>query len=250
MPRSGSMARAVGVLVLSAATVSPLVLTTTVAASQSPTAAPSASVAADPRWRHAVAWGSNAEGQVGVGSTTPVFVSPISVDGVALGFRHVSAGESHSLAVAADGTVYAWGLNDRGQVGVEASAVPHLPHRRVPVRVAGLSGFTKVAAGFAHSLALRSDGTVWAWGENLDGQLGDGGRSDRHMPAQVPGLSGVVAIAAGEAHSLALRSDGTVWAWGSNTSGQLGDGTNTPSADPDCRPGRDEGGRDRCRPHP
>ncbi len=85
---------------------------------------------------------------------------------------------------------------------------------------------TLTASAF-HSLALKSDGTVWAWGWNGYGQLGDGTTTSRYTPVQVSGLTGVVAIAAGYYHSLALKSDGTVWAWGRNVYGQLGDGTTT-----------------------
>jgi len=85
----------------------------------------------------------------------------------------------------------------------------------------------QIAAGGYHSLALRINGTVWAWGRNGNGQLGDGTNSERRTPVQVSNLTGVVAIAAGGSHSLALKSDGTVWAWGVNGSGQLGDGTNS-----------------------
>ncbi|HZH78690.1 MAG TPA: RCC1 repeat-containing protein, partial [Archangium sp.] len=81
--------------------------------------------------------------------------------------------------------------------------------------------------GFSHSLAVRPDGTVWAWGNNTYGQLGDGTNTRRHTPVRVNGLSGVVAVAAGGGHSVAVRGDGTVWTWGNNMFGQLGDGTTT-----------------------
>jgi alpha-tubulin suppressor-like RCC1 family protein len=91
--------------------------------------------------------------------------------------------------------------------------------------VAGLINVATLASGGNHSLALRSDGTVWAWGSNSQGQLGDGTDTDRLTPVQVPGLTDFTALAAGDAHSLAVRRDGAVWAWGSNFYGQLGDGT-------------------------
>ncbi|KFA91072.1 RCC1 repeat- and reductase domain-containing protein, partial [Archangium violaceum Cb vi76] len=78
----------------------------------------------------------------------------------------------------------------------------------------GLSGVVAVAAGYGHSLAVRSDGTVWSWGYNSEGQLGDGTTNNRTTPVQVSGLSGVVSVAAGRFHALAVRSDGSVWAWG------------------------------------
>jgi len=95
------------------------------------------------------------------------------------------------------------------------------------VQVQNLNGVIAVAAGGEQSLALKSDGTVWAWGRNDVGQLGDGTTAERHTPVQVHTLNGVTAIAAGQAHNLALKSDGTVWAWGGNDAGQLGDGTTT-----------------------
>jgi len=83
-----------------------------------------------------------------------------------------------------------------------------------------------VSGGGYHTLALKNDGTVWAWGRNDNGQLGDGSNIDRNTPVQVSGLSGVTAVATSNAHNLALKNDGTVWAWGWNGHSQLGDGTN------------------------
>src|SRR3990167_9473446 len=97
----------------------------------------------------------------------------------------------------------------------------------MPIQVSSLSGVIGVAGGYYHSLALKSDGTVWAWGWNGYGQLGDGTTTIRKTPVQVSGLSGIIDMAGGVGHGLALRSDGTVWAWGRNSDGQLGDGTGT-----------------------
>lgn len=84
-----------------------------------------------------------------------------------------------------------------------------------------------VAAGSDHSVALKSDGTVWTWGDNGSGQLGDGTLVDKLTPIQVPNINSVIAIAAGTNYTMALKSDGTVWTWGYNAQGQLGDGTKT-----------------------
>src|SRR5690348_9077920 len=93
------------------------------------------------------------------------------------------------------------------------------------------SNVVQVAAGWAlrwgHGLEARADGTVWAWGDNQFGELGDGTTTGRLAPVQVTGLAGVTQVAASCAHSLALRSDGTVWAWGDNSAGELGRGTVT-----------------------
>jgi RHS repeat-associated protein len=93
------------------------------------------------------------------------------------------------------------------------------------VKVHNLSGVVAIAGGGYHSLAIKTNGTVWAWGYNLAGQLGDGTATQSATPVQVQSLSGVAVIAGGTYRSLALRTDGTEWAWGSNEYGQLGDGT-------------------------
>ena len=103
------------------------------------------------------------------------------------------------------------------------------------VQVAGLEGVVDIAAGNRHSLALTANGTVWAWGANEYGQLGDATTDDRTAPVRVQNLHSVVGIAAGASHSLAVKNDGTVWAWGANNAGQLGngnDGFETSSATP------------------
>ena len=126
------------------------------------------------------------------------------------GVASISA-EGPSLALKSDGTVWAWGDNRGGQLGngtADSNAHP------LPVQVSGLSKVVASTSGDYHSLALKSDGTVWAWGYNAEGQLGDGTTTSRFSPVQVSGLSGVAAIAGGVYHSLAVRTDGTVWAWG------------------------------------
>ncbi len=133
----------------------------------------------------------------------------------------VAAGQWHTLALAADGTVWAWGAGTQGQLGNGTNT----PTQETPVSVSSMTDAIAIAAGDSHSLAVRSDGTVWAWGGNNAGQLGDGTTSNRNAPVQVSGLTSVVAVAAGALHSLALKSDGTVWAWGQNSSGELGDGS-------------------------
>jgi hypothetical protein len=92
--------------------------------------------------------------------------------------------------------------------------------------VSNLSGVKAIAAGYCHGLALKEDGTVWAWGDNSQGELGNGTTTSSKWPVKVHNLSGVKAIA-GDTHSLALKEDGTVWAWGENAFGELGNGTTT-----------------------
>lgn len=174
------------------------------------------------------AWGRNGAGQLGDGTTTnrhaPVQVVGPGDSGFLTEVIAVAAGGEHSLAIRSDGSIWAWGRNDSGQLGDGTAA-----DRSAPVPVTGLPTVVAIAGGQGHSLALSADGTVYAWGGNSSGQLGDGTAADRYTPVQVVGplgggaLSGVAALAAGASHSVALRDNGTVWCWGDNICGQLGD---------------------------
>ena len=167
-----------------------------------------------------------------VSYSKPVFAADVPVQTGSASLATVSAGLVHSLALSSDGTVWAWGDNSEGQLGNNQS---ELHNSSTPVHVSDLTDVIAVAAGGAHSLALKNDGTVWGWGNNEYGQGGFGkvelkaGGPDYYMPdqflksytpVQVQGLSDVIAIAAGMDYSLALKADGTVWAWGSNPYGQ------------------------------
>ncbi len=164
-------------------------------------------------------WGYNGYGQLGNGRTTDQAV-PAAINGFA-GAVAVAAGTNHSLVLKSDGTVWSFGANGNGQLGDTTTT-----SRSSPVQVVGLTGVTAIAAGGLgnYSLALKSDGTVWAWGYNADGELGNGLSASTTSPVQVAGLTNVIAIAGGGYHSLALRSDGTIWGWGYDAYGQLGDG--------------------------
>jgi len=177
---------------------------------------------------HVLAWGENLRGELGDGTKTdsnvPVRAKlPRRVKVVA-----ISAGFGHSLAVASSGQVFAWGNNQRGQLGDGSTA-----DRLTPVRVHLPAGtkVTAVSAGAIFSLALTSTGRVLAWGLNHRGQLGIGMTTDRHLPVRVKLPRGVkvTGIAAGYAFGLAVTSAGKVFAWGNNDSGQLGDGTTSGS---------------------
>jgi RHS repeat-associated protein len=141
----------------------------------------------------------------------------------------IAGGADHTVALGSGGTVWDWGYNNDGQLGNNSTTTS-----KVPIEVSGLTGMTMVAAGRTgyHTLALKSDGTVWAWGLNTDGQLGNNSTTTSKVPVQVTGLTGATAIVAGADHSLTLRSDGTVWAWGYNSSGQLGNNSTTTSKVP------------------
>lgn len=134
----------------------------------------------------------------------------------------VAAGDGTSFVLTSDGTVYGWGNQVNGRLGDGETANRS---RTQAAPVLGLDQIRQIAIGAAHGLALRQDGTVYAWGANGSGRLGngeDGGEAG--VPFRVPGLSGVAAVAAGARFSLALARDGRVFGWGENVAGQLGTG--------------------------
>ncbi len=179
-------------------------------------------------------WGHDNSGQVGNGISLPIppmtnvnVLKPVPVVGLGAGSGviAIAAGGSHSLALKSDGTVLAWGHDTSGELG-DGGALPGADESS-PVGVSGMgsgSGVVQVAAGGAFGVARKSNGTVWTWGNNASGQLGDGTTTDRSTPAQVPGLSNVRAVAAGDAFVVAIKNDGSVWAWGNNASGEIGNG--------------------------
>src|SRR3984885_9402087 len=169
------------------------------------------------------AFGYNTDGQLGNGSTADDF-SPAPVPGLT-GITQVSAGVYYTLAVRSDGTVWAWGLNGNGELNGSAGKTVHLTPEQIP----GLSGITHVATDGFHTLALRSDGTVWAWGTNDHGEIGDGTTKASSSPEPLS-LSAVTQIAVGSATSAAIRSDGTLLTWGDNIKGGLDIGTCCPSS--------------------
>jgi alpha-tubulin suppressor-like RCC1 family protein len=164
-------------------------------------------------------WGVNTNGELGrgtvggSGSATPALVPGLAnVIAIAAGYRH-------SLVLLADGTVWAWGHNDYGQLGT-GDLIPS----GSPRKIAGLDNVVRLGAtGYAdHSLAVKSDGTVMAWGKNVKGQLGDGTKVNRMVPVQVTGLTNAIDARPGQQHSAALLNDGSVWTWGYGGSGVLG----------------------------
>src|SRR6185369_5702908 len=166
-------------------------------------------------------WGSNTNGQLGLGSTD-AFTHSNPVKVTSSNWKAVSAGEFHTLALKADGSLWAWGDNTKGQLGNAAAS-------SAPARIGTASDWTAIAAGGSTSFAIKVDGTLWAWGRNDDGQLGTGAADGgvHNAPVKVTSAQDWTAVSAGNLHVLAVKRDGTFWAWGDNTSGQLGDGTKT-----------------------
>ena len=181
------------------------------------------------------AWGGNNYGAIGDGTRGTNRVSPLQV----LGLSNVTAiatGDYETYAVKSNATVWAWGYNNSGQSGDGTGGT----YRLSPVQVLGLSNVTAITVGRNsgsgdYVLARKDDSTVWAWGANQFGQLGNGTNTASYAtptptPAQVKladgsALSNVTTVVAAPDHALALKNDGTAWAWGNNSAGQLGDGT-------------------------
>ena len=166
------------------------------------------------------AWGNNFQGQLGLGhvgvQNTPQRIT--AFDGKQI--IAIAAGSAHSFALAADGSVYVWGNNNCGQLGLGHVGVQNTPQQILALKDKKIMA---IVAGHLYSLALATDGSVYAWGRNDRGQLGLGPVGDQNTPQEILALKdkNIIALAAGGAgHSLALAADGSVYAWGAGS--QLG----------------------------
>ncbi len=165
------------------------------------------------------AWGANAYGQLGIGMNTNTNIA-VQVSGIS-NISSIAAGGSHSIVLKSDATVWTWGRNDVGQLGNGTNTSSN-----TPAMLSSLSTIKAIVGGggIGNCLALKKDGTVWAWGYNFFGQLGNETFDDSNVPVKVSKLSGVTAISGGENHCFAIKNDATVWAWGNDGSGQLAQG--------------------------
>lgn len=190
-------------------------------------------------------WGEGGRHRLGNGSTSdrnlPTQVRGPGGSGTASGVAWVTAGDQHSCAVHTSGSVWCWGRNDQGQLGIGEGTAGI---ERYPVRVVGvggsglLGGVAAVGAGQDHTCALHDDGAVTCWGQNTYGQVGDGSTVQRWSPEWVAGpggtgvLEGAFDLSVDWNHACAALPGGEVWCWGRNDHGQLGDGTQTHRSEP------------------
>lgn len=186
------------------------------------------------------AWGNNNYGQLGIEGITSAN-SPIQV-GTDSDWVYVEAGPRNSFAIKEDGSLYAWGLNSKGQLGdgtIEA--------KTIPTRIGDDNDWACITSGTKNAyytsfgypdftLGIKTDGTLYAWGLNNYGQLGDGTTEDKLVPTQIGSDTDWQKVSAGGFHSVALKSDGTLHAWGANNYGQLGDGTKVNRSEPTLIP--------------
>ena len=148
----------------------------------------------------------------------------ISINANAQCWSNVSAGYSHTLALKTDGTIWAWGLNGNGQLGNGTLATQIIPMK--PIKIGNSTDWIQVRVGHGPSYAIKTDGTLWAWGYNGNGQLGDGTFTDKNVPTQIGNAMDWRQIYTEVISTHGIKTDGTLWAWGNNYYGQLGDGTN------------------------
>jgi alpha-tubulin suppressor-like RCC1 family protein len=166
-------------------------------------------------------WGQNNFGQLGLGNTTDRS-SPVQV-GALTTWDVVSGGVLFTLAIKNDGTLWAWGRNGNYQLGLGNDTT----NRSSPTQIGSLTTWSKVSGGAFHAAAIKTDGTLWAWGNNSSGQLGDGTVTTRSSPVQIGSLTTWSSVSCGPYFTLATRTNGTLWAWGENLDGQLGLGNTT-----------------------
>jgi len=164
-------------------------------------------------------WGLNSFGQLGNNSTTfiPVY-SPVQV-GTLSTWTQVACGYNYTAAIQSPGTLWTWGLNSSGQLGLNT---PTTNNASSPVQIGAVNYWTQVAAGAGHIVAIQSPGTLWSWGNNTQGQLGLSDTTNRSSPVQIGSSSLWTQVACGPYFTTALQTPGTLWAWGNNSFGQLG----------------------------
>jgi len=169
-------------------------------------------------------WALGDDQEGGTGLERKIRHWPVSP--IAGAFVSVDSGTSFTVAVRADGTVWSWGHNFRGATA--QGAVSSGTYTTVPTQVSGLTGVQSVSAGLLFAVALKADGTLWTWGYNLYGQLGQPSSvTSTGVPVRVGTASNWVQVSAGTEHVFAINALGELWAWGNGANLRLGTGTST-----------------------
>ena len=161
-------------------------------------------------------WGSNSLGQLGLGNTTG-YSSPKQIGSLITWSSKIGGAYSTTLSVKTDGTLWAWGYNSFGQLGLGNTS-----YYSSPKQVGALTNWASVTTGHRHAVATKTDGTLWSWGSNAYGSLGLGGSSYYSSPKQIGAATNWLLISAAQYQTGAIKTDGTLWMWGYNGEGQLG----------------------------
>jgi alpha-tubulin suppressor-like RCC1 family protein len=177
------------------------------------------------------AWGANDYGSLGQNNTTQ-YSSPVQIPGTT--WSSISAGGLHSLATKTDGTLWSWGYNYTGQLGQNN----RLSYSS-PVQIPGTTWSSIATPSYLsqYTVATKTDNTLWSWGYNFNGQLGQNNTTYYSSPVQIPGTTWSFISAGGTNHTLATKTDGTLWSWGNNGNGQLGQNNITLYSSPVQIPG-------------
>lgn len=169
------------------------------------------------------AWGYNIYGELGNGTFDYGTENYIPTQIVtANDWKYIAAGAYHTLAIKNDGSLWAWGLNNFGQLGDGTSGIGN--DKNIPTKI-GSDTWQFIIAGTYHSIAIKTDGTLWAWGYNMEGQLGDGTLISKNIPTQIGIATNWLSVSTSNNHNAAIKADGTLWTWGQHDWGKLGDGT-------------------------
>jgi alpha-tubulin suppressor-like RCC1 family protein len=171
-------------------------------------------------------WGFNSSGVLGTNDTT-ARSSPVQTVSAGTNWKQISSLTQLMAAIKTDGTLWLWGLGGNGQLGIGSAG-----YRSSPVQtVAGGTNWKQVSVGATWVAAVKTDGTLWTWGYNGDGQLGDNTQTERNSPVQTisAGTNWKVVSAGADGHTSAIKTDGTLWLWGRNAYGQLGINTTSPN---------------------
>jgi alpha-tubulin suppressor-like RCC1 family protein len=164
-------------------------------------------------------WGFNGQGQLG-DNTIIHRSSPVQTVAAGTTWSDASCGLSHMMGLKTDGTLWGWGRNEVGQLGNNS-----ITHRSSPVQtVASGTNWKQISCGQIHTMGIKYDGTLWGWGNNANGELGDNTGVRKSSPVQtVAGGTNWKQVSCGHAHTAAIKTDGTLWCWGDGTLGEIGD---------------------------
>jgi alpha-tubulin suppressor-like RCC1 family protein len=166
-------------------------------------------------------WGYNGLGQLGINNTTTPICTPVTTFAGGTNWKQVACNNNHIAAIKTDGTLWVWGYNNQGHLGINNTT-----NRSTPVTTfAGGTNWKQVACGQNHIAAIKTDGTLWTWGANFDGNIGINADNTNTRCTPVTTFAGGTnwkQVACGNRHTTAIKTDGTLWLWGQNTNGQLG----------------------------